>query len=157
MFRSDFTSYLVFMLFFTTLISILTLLCLESRLYIESLGFLALFVEALLGLPQFYNNWKRKSTVGMSVKMILMWTTGDVGKTIYFFVRHTPPQFWLCGLLQVGVDISILLQVTYYRSAGKRQHDRDALSWFDFFKTCKNFLFHALAYWFGKIFCNGTS
>ena len=34
--------------------------------------------------------------------MVIMWTAGDVFKTVYFLIRSTPPQFWVCGVLQVG-------------------------------------------------------
>jgi len=87
-------------------------------LYIEILGFAALFFEANLGTPQLWANYERKSTAGMSISMVFMWLLGDISKTIYFLVRHTPAQFWLCGLFQVGVDIIILLQVRFYRRYG---------------------------------------
>ena len=50
-----------------------------------------------------------------SCKMVLMWTSGDVFKTVYFLVRRTPTQFWVCGFLQIAVDFSILVQVLLYR------------------------------------------
>ncbi len=34
------------------------------------IGFLAVFCEALLGIPQFLRNFRLKSTEGMSVKMV---------------------------------------------------------------------------------------
>lgn len=49
-----------------------------------------------------------------SVKMVLMWTSGDTFKTIYFLLTQAPVQFWTCGLLQVLVDFAILFQVYYY-------------------------------------------
>lgn len=49
-----------------------------------------------------------------SVQMVLMWTSGDVFKTVYFIANHTPAQFWICGLLQVCMDIAILFQVWFY-------------------------------------------
>jgi uncharacterized protein with PQ loop repeat len=39
-------------------------------LYIETIGFLAVFFEALLGTPQFLRNFRLKSTEGMSIKMV---------------------------------------------------------------------------------------
>jgi hypothetical protein len=45
-----------------------------------------------------------------------MWTSGDIFKTVYFFVRSAPIQFWLCGLLQISIDIAILGQVVLYSS-----------------------------------------
>lgn len=46
--------------------------------------------------------------------MVLMWTCGDIFKTVYFFLRQTPAQFIICGALQVSIDIAILGQVWYY-------------------------------------------
>ena len=45
--------------------------------------------------------------------MVLMWTCGDTFKTTYFYLRDTPPQFFICGALQVSIDLAILAQVRY--------------------------------------------
>ena len=42
-----------------------------------------------------------RSTYGMSLQMVIMWTCGDVFKTSYFYLRNTPPQFFICGAMQV--------------------------------------------------------
>ena len=47
--------------------------------------------------------------------MVMFWLSGDTFKTGYFILRHSPAQFWLCGALQVLVDILILSQVVIYR------------------------------------------
>lgn len=109
-----FSDYLQAFLLFTAVGSYLTYLLIDSFIYVEGIGFLAVFTEAMLGSPQFYRNYQNKSTVGMSVQMVLMWTSGDVFKTIYFIANQAPVQFWICGLLQVGVDVAILAQVWYY-------------------------------------------
>jgi len=76
----------------------------------------------MLGTPQFYRNFTNKSTYGMSLQMVLMWTCGDVFKTTYFYLRKTPPQFVICGMLQVMVDVAILTQVwLYYENTAKRK------------------------------------
>lgn len=56
------------------------------------------------------------SVFHFSVNMVLCWTMGDIFKTIYFLIRRSPRQFWLCGMLQVSLDVAILLQVVYYRT-----------------------------------------
>ena len=90
--------------------------------FVETVGFLAVFTEAMLGMPQFYRNFTNKSTYGMSLQMVLMWTCGDVFKTTYFYLRKTPPQFVICGMLQVMVDIAILTQVwLYYENTAKKK------------------------------------
>uniref|UniRef100_A0AC34RJI6 PQ-loop repeat-containing protein 1 n=1 Tax=Panagrolaimus sp. JU765 TaxID=591449 RepID=A0AC34RJI6_9BILA len=93
----------------------------QYQAYVEGLGMIALLVEACLGLPQLIRNFRRKSTSGMSVKMVLMWLMGDVGKTIYFVVRQNPAQFYICSSLQITIDILILLQVYFY---GKQKIER---------------------------------
>lgn len=42
----------------------------HNEIYIETIGFLAVFFEALLGVPQFIKNFRSRSTEGMSVKMV---------------------------------------------------------------------------------------
>lgn len=39
----------------------------------------------------------------MSFLMVIMWTIGDVYKTTYFIMRRAPMQFYICGMLQVGI------------------------------------------------------
>jgi hypothetical protein len=51
-----------------------------------------------------------------SVTMVLMWTSGDLFKTTYFILRSSPVQFWLCGMLQVTLDLMVLSQVYFYSS-----------------------------------------
>lgn len=45
-----------------------------------------------------------------SIKMVLMWTSGDAFKTAYFLLNGAPLQFSVCGLLQALVDLAILGQ-----------------------------------------------
>ena len=56
----------------------------------------------------------------LSIQMVLFWTSGDTFKTIYFIIRESPFQFWLCGGIQVAVDIAILLQVALYSKTRQR-------------------------------------
>ncbi|XP_035220845.1 solute carrier family 66 member 2-like isoform X2 [Stegodyphus dumicola] len=112
---TDFLSYLEFMATFTAMMGILIYFCIEIFIIVETIGFLAVFIEAMLGAPQFYRNLRKKSTFGMSKKMVFLWTFGDIFKTVYFVVREAPVQFWMCGILQVFIDFLILLQVLIYR------------------------------------------
>lgn len=115
---SDFQSYLDCMLVFTILTSLLMYLLIDQSFFVELVGFLAVFTEAMLGTPQLIKNFKHKSTEGMSISMVIMWTCGDIFKTLYFLFREAPLQFWVCGSIQVAVDVLILIQVYVYK-----QHD----------------------------------
>ncbi|XP_053105441.1 solute carrier family 66 member 2 isoform X2 [Hemicordylus capensis] len=111
---SKFTDYVQCVLTFTGVTGYITYLSLDSVIFVETLGFLAVFTEAMLGIPQLFRNYQNRSTEGMSVKMVLMWTSGDTFKTVYFLLNQAPFQFSICGLLQVFVDMAILAQVYFY-------------------------------------------
>ncbi|KAL3110664.1 hypothetical protein niasHT_017542 [Heterodera trifolii] len=111
---NDLSSYIFALGLFTVLCSLLNAMFHKNMLFVEAMGMSALLVEACLGVPQLVRNFQRKSTIGMSVKMVLMWFVGDVGKTIYFVVRQSPAQFWICSCLQITIDVLILLQVWAY-------------------------------------------
>ena len=136
---------------FISIGSLIMYLLIKYDPFVETVGFLAVFTEAMLGTPQFYRNYTNKSTFGMryvyslytwkspldfqlfsSLQMVLMWTCGDVFKTTYFYVRKTPPQFVICGLLQVLVDVAILTQVwLYYENTAKRKKASNMHFWQD--------------------------
>jgi hypothetical protein len=61
----DLVDYLFFLGGFSTIIGLLSLLFMSKQWFVELLGFLALGIEALLGVPQAYNNWKHQSTFGL--------------------------------------------------------------------------------------------
>uniref|UniRef100_A0A9L0TQ86 Solute carrier family 66 member 2 n=1 Tax=Equus caballus TaxID=9796 RepID=A0A9L0TQ86_HORSE len=107
---SSFADYVQCVLAFTGIAGYITYLSIDSALFVETLGFLAVLTEAMLGVPQLYRNHRHQSTEGMSIKMVLMWTSGDTFKTVYFLLNGAPLQFSVCGLLQVLVDLAILAQ-----------------------------------------------
>jgi len=111
---SDFNSYVLFLLTFALFALVVTRLLLSYPTAINTIGFVSLFLESMLGAPQFYRNWKKKSTMGMSVSMVAMWTTGDIFKTVYFILRKAPEQFIVCGSMQVSLDVLIFLQYLFY-------------------------------------------
>uniref|UniRef100_A0A8C8JUK0 Solute carrier family 66 member 2 n=2 Tax=Oncorhynchus tshawytscha TaxID=74940 RepID=A0A8C8JUK0_ONCTS len=108
-----FEDYLLFCFAFTVLCAFLTLLLLDSVLFVEGLGSLAMLFDAILGVPQLQQNFNNHSTRGMSVKMVLLWTAGDIFKTAYFVMNDSPFQFCVCGAVQILIDVAILLQVLY--------------------------------------------
>ncbi|XP_023841121.1 solute carrier family 66 member 2 isoform X3 [Salvelinus sp. IW2-2015] len=75
---SAFEDYLLFCFAFTVLCAFLTLLLLDSVLFVEGLGSLAVLFEAMLGVPQLLQNFHNHSTRGMST-----WT-GETPKDILY-------------------------------------------------------------------------
>lgn len=62
---SHFADYVQCVVAFTLVAAYITYLLLDSVLFVETLGFLAVFSEAMLGTPQLHCNYQNKSTEGM--------------------------------------------------------------------------------------------
>lgn len=62
---SAFEDYLLFCFSFTVLCAVVTFLLLNSSVFVEMLGFLAVMFEAILGLPQLLQNFQNHTTKGM--------------------------------------------------------------------------------------------
>ncbi|MGH0127511.1 UNVERIFIED_CONTAM: hypothetical protein FKN15_015175, partial [Acipenser sinensis] len=69
---SRFMDYLQCVLTFTALAAYTTYLFLDSDVFVETLGFLAVFTKAMLGTPQLYCNCQNKSTEGMSFSRLFL-------------------------------------------------------------------------------------
>ena len=80
---SDFQSYLECAMCFVSIGSLVMYLCIKYDPFVEAVGFLAVFTEAMLGTPQFYRNYTNKSTYGMrSVLKIKLFPI----ETIYLYI-----------------------------------------------------------------------
>lgn len=62
---THFLDYVQCVLAFTLVAAYITYLLLDSIVFVETLGFLAVFIEAMLGTPQLHCNYQNKSTEGM--------------------------------------------------------------------------------------------
>lgn len=92
----------------------LTILIGNIPIWVETIGTLSLFIESLLGVPQAVENYKKKSTKGLSTFLILSWVGGDLLKTVFYLKNGSPVQFIACGVTQVIVDVIIILQIIFY-------------------------------------------
>ena len=57
--------YVYAVLVFISVGGYITFIFLDYAVYTEAIGFLAVFTEAMLGVPQFYKNYQNHSTSGM--------------------------------------------------------------------------------------------
>lgn len=62
---TQFSDYVLCVLIFVAVGGYVTYLFLSFPTFVELIGFLAVFTEAMLGAPQFYRNHVNQSTVGM--------------------------------------------------------------------------------------------
>lgn len=68
---SAFEDYLLFCLNFAMLCAVVTLMLLDSSVFVEMLGVLAVMFEAILGLPQLLQNFHNHTTKG--TRYITLW------------------------------------------------------------------------------------
>lgn len=54
--------------------------------YISTVKIISVLLESCLALPQIILNYKRKSTEGLSLIMVLGWVIGDLLKMVYFVI-----------------------------------------------------------------------
>jgi len=113
---TDLMSYIECTCAFTVVMGFLMYLFVDCPIFVESIGYTSLMMEACLALPQLIKNFNSKSTVGMSYMMVLLWAGGDLFKTGYFIIKQTPAQFIMCGVIQVTIDMLIMGQVAIYKS-----------------------------------------
>lgn len=113
---TDILSYMEFLIIFTLVVAAAMYFLIDNLVFVESVGFVALVTESMLGLPQVLKNFKNRSVEGMSLMMVLMWFFGDGFKTVYYITRSQPYQFWFCGITQITIDIVILFQVCLFRN-----------------------------------------
>lgn len=89
-----------------------------SPLYIQSLGFVGLMLEAILPLPQLIVNAQRHSVQGFRLSLLLNWLAGDASKIFYYMFGTDPgklaPQFMMCVLIQTVLDLIGGWQYIYY-------------------------------------------
>ncbi|GAM22236.1 hypothetical protein SAMD00019534_054110, partial [Acytostelium subglobosum LB1] len=93
---------------------LLTYTFINTPWFFEALGSLSLAIEAMLGVPQLIQNYKKHSTKGLSAFLIGTWFVGDFAKTLYFYFSDAPSQFIYCGLFQLLVDVAITFQMMTY-------------------------------------------
>eukprot|EP00049_Salpingoeca_infusionum_P007759 m.125931 g.125931 ORF g.125931 m.125931 type:complete len:169 (+) comp13813_c1_seq7:697-1203(+) len=111
---TKFSDYIAIVSAFASVMGGLMWLLSDQSWFVESVGFASLLLEAMLALPQWLRNRRARSTAGMSVVMVVSWLSGDIFKTVYFFIREAPAQFFLCGMLQISMDLAVLFQVLQY-------------------------------------------
>ena len=115
---TDFGSYLVAWLLLHVAVGALCTLGAGSEAATSLVGILALGTEAVMGVPQLYQNAVRGSTAGLSTVLVVSWVAGDVFKAVTYVATAAPWQFMLCAVVQTVVDVSILVQVWWFRDAG---------------------------------------
>lgn len=108
-------NYIFFLIFLSIFIAISFSVFGKNDFFIETLGYVGMFFESSVAIPQILQNFLKKSTKNLSFNMIAFWLTGDSLKTLYFIQFKSPIQFIIMGLTQMVLDCVIIFQMNYYK------------------------------------------
>lgn len=105
-------SYWQFLSYFALCLASLQLLVGDWKLYVKTIGYVALAIEATLPLPQMVSNQRCKSCKGFRLSVLANWILGDAMKMCFFFMSETdiPWAFKLCGMFQAACDLYLGVQ-----------------------------------------------
>ena len=85
--------------------------------YTTLLGAIGLGIEALLPIPQLWQNWQSQSCRGFRLSVLVNWLFGDTMKMGFFFLSEPgmiPWSFKACGIFQALCDLGLGLQYWIY-------------------------------------------
>ena len=86
----NYTSYLKGIAILTLGMFVLTAVFQDSLVFVATMGSMSSLIEAMLGIPQFYLNYKKKNTEGLAPLLIMMWLFGDFYKLTYYYSYDSP-------------------------------------------------------------------
>ena len=109
-----------FILFF---ISLSFNLGMENKLYVNFLGSLSSFLEAIMPCAQILKIYNEKSAKNFSYVLISSWVLGDSFKVYYYFTTNVPIQMLLSAIMQVVFDFVIVFQIIYYNNNETEETD----------------------------------
>ena len=107
--------YYKFILFLFIIFSIICIIVgLDNTPFFELLGTISVSIETFIELPQIRENCITKNTKNISWIMISIWLVGDLCRTGYNLIYHTPIQMIIGGILQNIEDFILTTQVIIY-------------------------------------------
>lgn len=89
----------------------------RAESYTMVLGALGLGIEALLPIPQLWQNYRGQSCKGFRLSVLINWLFGDTMKMVFFFMSEQgmiPWSFKACGVFQALCDLGLGVQYWMY-------------------------------------------
>lgn len=116
--------YWHFLAYFIIVLTVLQIIFGPEDTYSSVQGYVALSVEAILPLPQIWQNSRRRSCRGFKFSVLVNWIAGDVFKMTYYFLLEggVPWAFKLCGLFRVCCDFYLGFQYWMYAGYSPDTH-----------------------------------
>ena len=116
-YEMDYYKFII-VLFFTFFILCNLVVGNKYTKFYDIIGTVSVSIETFIEIPQIKENCKTKNTKNLSGAMVIMWLLGDLFKTIYNIIYHSPKQMILGGIIQNCEDIILSTQVIIYGDFG---------------------------------------
>ena len=110
----DEIEYYKFIIFLVVIFSIICRIGKNSSQLFEILGIISVSFETFIELPQIKENCMTKDIRNLSGEMVFMWFAGDLFKTSYNFIYHSPLQIIIGGIIMNLEDVILSSQVIYF-------------------------------------------
>jgi len=111
--KSDWKFYLCIFVFMAT-VGVFELLLMSFDTWFAIIGRIAVALEAVLPLPQLILNYTRHSLGGFRFTLLFAWVSGDLVKTVFYYVDDQEYYYKIGGTVQTLLDVGILVQYIYY-------------------------------------------
>ena len=108
----EYYKFIFFLFFIFSIICII--IGLNNKPFFELLGTISVSIETFIELPQIKENCITKNTKNISWIMVSIWLVGDLCRTGYNLIYHTPIQMIIGGILQNIEDFILTAQVIIY-------------------------------------------
>ena len=81
--------------------------------YIEIIGFVAAVLTTAAFLPQVYKTWRTKDTSGLSLPMLLLFSTGVFIWVVYGVLKNSPALVFANSITFLSFLLLIFFKVKY--------------------------------------------
>ena len=87
---NSYTSYLQALIGVIVVLSLMTFTFHKNEVFVAMMGTVSSLIEALVGIPQFILNYRKKNVEGLAPMLIMMWLFGDFYKLTYYYSFNSP-------------------------------------------------------------------
>ncbi|CAG8545179.1 11116_t:CDS:2 [Diversispora eburnea] len=87
----------------------------KNKAFSEILGYVSIISFLVFFVPQYYEDYKRKSSASISLSLLFLWAIADVFNLIGSILQDLIPTVILLAIFYNIAGILLIIQVLYYR------------------------------------------
>lgn len=92
------------------------------------LGAISIACWIIVFAPQIYENFKRKSSDGLSLLFVILWLVGDVFNVVGLILQNVLPTMLILAIYYTLADVVLLLQCLMYNKQQEEEEEEELYS-----------------------------